>query len=41
MSTIASQSLDVPVVSPSGNGAPHPVSSMIDATETLYRFTIV
>jgi Uma2 family endonuclease len=39
MSTIASQLLDVPVESSSGNGAPHPVSSMIDATETLYRFT--
>jgi Uma2 family endonuclease len=39
MATIAPQSLGVPVGSPSDDGAPHPVSSMIDATETLYRFT--
>jgi Uma2 family endonuclease len=39
MSTIASQSLGVSAVSAPEDGAPHPVSNMIDATETLYRFT--
>jgi Uma2 family endonuclease len=39
MSTIASQSLGVSAVPAPENGASHPVSSMIDATETLYRLT--
>jgi len=39
MSVVGSQTLTVSARSPSGNEGAHAVSSMIDATETLYRFT--